>query len=381
MSYPLVSIVIPTYNKLPLLQNTLHSLNHQSYPSSRYEIIVSDDCSTDLTVPYLKANSFNNLKIIASKVNTGPGPARNLGVEAAEGELVIFCDSDFILPYDFIQNHVNDHNLNPRLALSGMGNWHYVLTYDFGNHWYDYQKEDLKEAFANPFFSNRRLAGMDSPLLKIKDIYHNQIDSFLFCPNWYRPWVKMFGEIIQLYGPEMKDFQFPWISFCTGNVSILKDTFQNLGGFDESFRRKEDWEFGYRFFQDGGDFRFSEKAEAYQQLSPINPERNKTEDDTYIQLCRKYPHTSIYLLSLGLRKGFSYHQLSTVLSQHMDLLKDENKANFVKGFEKMLYYFSMGKYKKLNKFASLAKSKLSTPPDAIEDFPEWKYAFDVLLYS
>jgi glycosyltransferase involved in cell wall biosynthesis len=87
---PLVSVVIPTYNRADLVSEALQSALQQTYPN--IEIIVVDDGSTDNTCEILQ--KFGDAIIVLRQENTGPAAARNRGIEAAHGELVAFLDSD-----------------------------------------------------------------------------------------------------------------------------------------------------------------------------------------------------------------------------------------------------------------------------------------------
>ncbi len=92
-SDPLISIVIPTYNRADLIGKTIKSALEQDY--SDYEIIVIDDGSTDETESVLSA--YSN-EIIYRKVENGErGRARNIGVSESKGEYVYFLDSDDLL--------------------------------------------------------------------------------------------------------------------------------------------------------------------------------------------------------------------------------------------------------------------------------------------
>ena len=87
----LFSIVIPTYNRLPLLQETLASVWSQQFTD--YELIVVDDGSSDGTRDYL--NSLGaRVHVIIDQPNLGPGAARNAGAERAHGKYLAFLDSD-----------------------------------------------------------------------------------------------------------------------------------------------------------------------------------------------------------------------------------------------------------------------------------------------
>lgn len=103
-----VSIIIPTYNRQRLLEKTLRSLFNQSFPKDHYEIVIVDDGSTDETEEMVK-----NLSLISpvkikyfKQENKGPGSARNKGASNADGEILIFCDSDIIYDPGYLKNLV-----------------------------------------------------------------------------------------------------------------------------------------------------------------------------------------------------------------------------------------------------------------------------------
>jgi glycosyltransferase involved in cell wall biosynthesis len=89
-----VSLIIPTSNRLPLLQQTLDNVLAQTV--SPYEIIVVDDHSTDGTLGFLKKDFSSHVIAIESK-GKGPGAARNHGLEIATGKYVRFFDSDDLM--------------------------------------------------------------------------------------------------------------------------------------------------------------------------------------------------------------------------------------------------------------------------------------------
>jgi len=91
----LFSVVIPTFNSERFIISTIVSVLNQSYKD--FEIIVSDDGSTDKTIEVVitifKEYSFNEFAIIANN-HLGPGAARNAGISKAKGEWISFLDSD-----------------------------------------------------------------------------------------------------------------------------------------------------------------------------------------------------------------------------------------------------------------------------------------------
>ncbi len=90
---PLVSVVIPTFNRAYCLQRTLHSVLSQTY--SRLEVIVVDDGSTDNTRELVLGRSGADPRIrYEYQTNRGVSAARNLGFRLARGEYIALLDSD-----------------------------------------------------------------------------------------------------------------------------------------------------------------------------------------------------------------------------------------------------------------------------------------------
>lgn len=93
-SMPLVSVYIPTFNRLKLLKRALQSVLNQSYQN--IEVIVVDDNSSDGTQEYLSeiAQIDPRVKFILKEVNSGACTSRNLAIEQAEGEYITGLDDD-----------------------------------------------------------------------------------------------------------------------------------------------------------------------------------------------------------------------------------------------------------------------------------------------
>ena len=108
MSQVLFSIVTPVYNSFELMSRYFASLEEQT--SSNFEVIVVDDCSTDDSyASLLKYQSSTTLNIRVEKLlnNSGPGVARNKGLEVAQGDWVTFIDNDDWVSPDFIESLTN----------------------------------------------------------------------------------------------------------------------------------------------------------------------------------------------------------------------------------------------------------------------------------
>ena len=103
-----VSIVIATFNQLSYLKECLRSCQAQDY--STIEIVVTDDCSTDGTVKFLKSlsNSASNVKVVLSEKNTGITANLNRGAAVATGEWIKFIAGDDRLPANSIAYFVDE---------------------------------------------------------------------------------------------------------------------------------------------------------------------------------------------------------------------------------------------------------------------------------
>lgn len=113
-----VSIVIPTYNRQKVLGKVLPALGHQTYPAEKYEIIIVDDGSTDDTEAFVKSLDMPCRLAYRRIERRGPAGARNEGIRMAQGDLIIFIDSDLIVTEDFISSHVKAHK-TPRDIVHG----------------------------------------------------------------------------------------------------------------------------------------------------------------------------------------------------------------------------------------------------------------------
>jgi glycosyltransferase involved in cell wall biosynthesis len=102
------SVVIPTYNRLPILQKCLRALEQQrlAAPISAYEVVLVDDGSTDATVSWLRENAdaFPHVRLVLQD-HGGPAEGRNRGVDQARGDVIVFIDSDLVVTDGFLLAH------------------------------------------------------------------------------------------------------------------------------------------------------------------------------------------------------------------------------------------------------------------------------------
>jgi glycosyltransferase involved in cell wall biosynthesis len=209
-----LSIVVPTYNRLNRLKQTLNGLIQQTYPADRFEVIVVSDGSTDGTSEYLLTLSAPGalpfqFRTILQK-NEGVASARNHGYQAASGEWVLFIDDDIVPGHSLIEEHLR---------------WH--------------EKYGDKAVVIGPMISGNG--------------------------HHMSPWVKW--EQDQLARQYEAMVQGKWAptarQFYTGNASLLRSHLVESKGFDASFRRAEDVELAYRLEKMGLHFYFNPDAISY----------------------------------------------------------------------------------------------------------------------
>lgn len=190
-----ISVVIPTYNRRRIVQRNLEKLFAQDYPPARFEIIVVDDGSSDGTAEALRQLPSPCRLRVLQQPNRGPSAARNAGYRAAESGLVLFLDDDMLCEPGLLAAHVAAH-----------------------------QGPGCKVAFGAIFLSP------DSPRTLAAECFHREIGAFY---------------LEQRRNPALQ-WQITDSVFL--NTSLPRALLEQVGGFDESFRMREDLELGLRLF-------------------------------------------------------------------------------------------------------------------------------------
>lgn len=110
---PKVSIIIPTYNGIETIQETLQSVLSQTYKN--YEVIIVDDGSTDDTVKFVHAN-FPDIHVVQQK-NQGTLAARQTGINVAQSEFIAFLDQDDIWFEEMLQRGIDTILQKPEIGV------------------------------------------------------------------------------------------------------------------------------------------------------------------------------------------------------------------------------------------------------------------------
>lgn len=260
MADPAVSVIIPTHNKASFLARSLASWSCQEY--GRYELVVVNDGSTDATGGVL-ASYRNELPLeILDVPHQGRACARNRGLAAATGEIVVFVDDDRVVPPRFLSAHVADRGAEEIVV-----GWQFGLLVDL------YSRGDQAvspERLATllhdpPWTMATKLCAGGVPMIDAAEVRENirAIDTL----RLEDPWSLYLATITGIYGDGLRDCPLAWTCGTTGNLSVSRGLLDETGGFDEQFTGwgVEDTELHYRLVKAGGRTRVSRDAYNYHQ--------------------------------------------------------------------------------------------------------------------
>ncbi len=210
------SVLIPTYNRRDVLARTLAAVFEQDFPAHEFEVIVVVDGSTDGTLEMLQGLRPRCGFRYFYQPNRGLPKARNLGLKAAAGELVLLLDDDIVCVPSLLRMHLEAHaGANKRVVFGPV------------------------------------LLHPDSPPGLIAD-------------QWTVSW-KGFQERLEREngcGPPTK----LWLAAKAPavNRSMPRPLLESIGGCDEAMKDcHEDWELGIRLWKAGAEFHFQPEAVAY----------------------------------------------------------------------------------------------------------------------
>lgn len=202
------SVIMPTFNRLGPLKRALNALAAQTLPPGDFEVVVIDDGGDDATTEFLESSAYPFTLVPSRQTNAGPAAARNRGVALAHGPVLVFLDDDIVAGPELLERHVSaqERAVNDRLVVIG--------------------------PMLNP--PGHRLSAVVS---WEQAMLYKQYDAM-----------------------RRGDWPPTYRQFYTGNASMCRAFFVEVGGFDEDFRRAEDVEFAIRMATQGAEFAFDEAA-------------------------------------------------------------------------------------------------------------------------
>ena len=118
---PAISVIIPTFNRAPLLRPSLESLANQSVGPEAFEVIVINDGSTDDTPDVCEAFA-SRLRLRHVRIDqSGIAAAKNEGVRVATAPLVLFFDDDDVADQELVAEHLRTHQEYPEETMAVLG--------------------------------------------------------------------------------------------------------------------------------------------------------------------------------------------------------------------------------------------------------------------
>ncbi|KMM38864.1 glycosyltransferase family 2 protein [Guptibacillus hwajinpoensis] len=321
-----ISVIIPTYNKYPQNLLTLFSLENQQFDLSKVEVIMVDDGSTDQTSQILKDYHFPfNFKYINNGKNIGRPAARNIGIKASSGTILIFLDAEILVQPDFLSIHSHYHKTQKNSVVTGVlfiKKLYSALIPGFSNAQLDQFRTLLTNQPAlrakyNEFLNKRAYI----PLINKLQIL-NQSYKSLAVPTDYEEFYKRI--IIKNYGYKLLNYQIPWQLFGTGHVSVQKQAIEEVGLFTEyPGYGWDDLEMGYRLYKNGAIFTTDRKLVSYHQEHPVFKGIKDESKLNYYRFQETYNAVDQMVISLTfLPVPFNLHEINQILILYNKLCHD-----------------------------------------------------------
>lgn len=208
-----LSVIIPSYNRRPILLRALQALCEQDLPHHLFEIVVADDGSADGTSDAVEAFAAKHPPpkapriVCTSAPNQGANAARNRAIGLAKGRLLVIINDDTIAVRGFLSAHLAEHQAHPGTEVAVLGR----MTI--------------------------------SP----------EVPPSLFAALHLDAWFAQFHDAVEL----------DWKGFVTCNLSVKAELLRRHGLFEERMRWHEDLELGERLRAQGLRVRYRKDALGY----------------------------------------------------------------------------------------------------------------------
>lgn len=120
-----VSVIVPTVDRTELLEDCLRSLTAVTLPKQHFEVVVVDAEPADTTADVCRHFSESLDVIYLRLSSSGPAVAKNAGLFAARGNILLFLDNDHVAHPGLLREHLQAHAENPgeTTAVVGMAAW------------------------------------------------------------------------------------------------------------------------------------------------------------------------------------------------------------------------------------------------------------------
>jgi glycosyltransferase involved in cell wall biosynthesis len=170
---PLISVVIPTYNRSTVLLRAIDSILNQSFID--WELLIVDDCSTDDTQHVVDQISHRDSRVKYFKlpINSGANAARNLGIQNASSDIISFLDSDDVMHPDNLSKQHIAFTSNPALGISYVG-----ADYYDGEKFMSTVHNEMRGNLESYLFLNLKGLGSSTSGFAVRRIVFDQVGCF-----------------------------------------------------------------------------------------------------------------------------------------------------------------------------------------------------------
>ncbi len=117
-----LTVGICSRNRKEVLQKVLVSLTDQTVEPERYEVVLVDDGSTDGTGEMARSLDTNYRLVYCRQPHSGLATARNTGIDAAEGRVILYIDDDVLADPRLLEEHLASHDRYDRCVVNGWVN-------------------------------------------------------------------------------------------------------------------------------------------------------------------------------------------------------------------------------------------------------------------
>ncbi|MGH9590933.1 MAG: glycosyltransferase family 2 protein [Terracidiphilus sp.] len=269
-----ISVVVPTFNRRELVKRAVESLFAQTFPAGQYEVIVVVDGSEDGTADALREMKAPCRFTVVEQPNGGLAAARNSGARVAEGDLLLFLDDDMLCVPELVEAHVEAHRNAAR-------------TVGFGC----------------------ILLSPESPPSLAAECFNRELGAFYLRQK-------------ASDADAVEDLEHVF-----GNSSLSRELLKEAGGFDASFRMREDLELWVRLTAMKVRPTYVEHAMAYQYYAKTGADLIRDSEAfavADVMFARKHPearhHGQLRLLERTPRWKRPLRRIAAVSPAAADLL-------------------------------------------------------------
>jgi len=251
---PLVSVVIPTYQRCASVRRLLTALSRQTVAAAEYEVIVPIDGSDDGTREMIERFDAPYRLVGSWQPNRGRAAARNAGIRLAAGRIVVFLDDDMEPLPGFLRAHLDAHPPGSRRAVIGPVPIHVDPS--------------------SPPLVHFRREGMDAHLTRLAE----------------------------------HGYRLGFRDIYSGNLSLPRELLNQIGGFDETFTLygHEDYELALRLVRAGAELGYCPAATALQYYEKDYSDFARdcmARGRTAVHFARKHPDVASSLQLAAYRTG------------------------------------------------------------------------------